>query len=96
MKEFVIYTVSRLGLFAAAYAIIVVVYLLVTGESAIPMFWPLLVAIVVSSIASVFLLRGQRERFAAVVERRAATASRRAQERSADEHPDPERPHDAG
>lgn len=77
MKEFVIYTLSRLGLFVASYALVVGVYLLVTGADAIPMFWPLLVAIVISSIASVYLLRAQRGRFAAVVERRAAAASRR-------------------
>ena len=85
MKEFVIYTLSRLGLFVASYALVVGVYLLATGADAIPMFWPFLVAIVISSIASVYLLKAQRARFAAVVERRAAAASRRFEERRSKE-----------
>lgn len=89
MKEFVIYTLSRLGLFVAVYAVIVGVYLLVTGENAVPIFWPFLVAIVVSSIASVYLLKGQRKRFARVIERRATAASQRF-EASRSKEDDPE------
>ena len=77
MKEFVIYTVSRLGLFVASYAVVIGIYLLVTGGDSVPLFWPFLLAIVISSVGSVYLLKGQRARFAAVVERRAAAASRR-------------------
>lgn len=89
MKEFVIYTISRLGLFVAVYAVIVTAYLLVTGENAVPIFWPFLLAIVISSFASVYLLKGQRARFAAVVERRAERASRRVEEsRSKEDEPD--------
>lgn len=85
MKEFVIYTLSRLGLFVAAYAVVVGVYLLVTGASSVPLFWPFLVAIVISSVASVYLLKQQRARFAAVVERRATAASRRFEQARAKE-----------
>jgi hypothetical protein len=85
VKEFAIYTVSRLGLFVASYAIVVGIYLLVTGESSVPLFWPFLVAIVISSVASVYLLKGQRARFAAVVERRATAASRRFEQARAKE-----------
>lgn len=89
VKEFVIYTASRLGLFLASYAVVVGIYLLVTGADSIPLFWPFLVAIVISSVASVFLLKGQRARFAAVVERRAAAASRRFEEaRAKEDDPD--------
>lgn len=91
MREFIVYTLSRLGLFVVAYAIVAGIYLAATGESALPMFWPLLVAIIVSSVASVYLLRGQRERFAAVVERRAAAGTRRAEERRAAEQADADR-----
>ncbi|HJR36833.1 MAG TPA: DUF4229 domain-containing protein [Nocardioidaceae bacterium] len=77
MKEFAIYTVSRLGLFVASYAVVIGIYLLVTGGDSVPLFWPFLLAIVISSVGSVYLLKGQRARFAAVVERRAAAASRR-------------------
>ena len=89
MKEFVIYTVSRLGLFVASYAVVVGIYLLVTGGDAVPLFWPFLVAIVISSVASVYLLKAQRARFAAVVERRAAAASQRLEQSRAKED-DPE------
>jgi membrane protein implicated in regulation of membrane protease activity len=85
VKEFVIYTVSRLGLFVASYAVVVGIYLLVTGGDAVPLFWPFLVAIVISSVASVYLLKAQRARFAAVVERRAAAASQRLEQSRAKE-----------
>lgn len=77
MKEFAVYTLARLGLFVLAWVLIVVGYRLVTGGDEVPQLWPFLAAVVVSSIASVYLLRRQRERFAAVIERRAAAASRR-------------------
>ena len=77
MKEFVVYTLARIGLFAASYAIVIGVYLLVTGGDPVPLLWPLLVAAVVSSIASVYLLKDMRERFAAVIDRRARAASSR-------------------
>lgn len=72
-----IYTLARLGLFAASYALVVGVYLLVTGGQKVPVIWPFLVAVVISALASVYLLRKQRQRFAAVVQRRAEAASRR-------------------
>lgn len=77
VRDFVVYTLARIALFVAAYAVTVGVYALVTDDSAVPVLWPLLVAIVVSSIASVYLLRGLRERFVDVVQRRAAAASQR-------------------
>lgn len=89
MKEFLVYTLCRLGLFVAAYAVVVGVYLMVTGADEIPMFWPFLVAIVISSFASVYLLKAQRSRFAEVVQRRAAAASRRFEEnRSKEDEPE--------
>jgi predicted Co/Zn/Cd cation transporter (cation efflux family) len=77
VKEFVIYTLSRLGLFVASYAVVVGIYLLVTGGHSVPLLWPFLVAVVMSAIGSLYLLKGQRARFAAVVERRASAATRR-------------------
>jgi hypothetical protein len=77
LKEFVVYTLSRLGLFVAAYALVVGVYLLVTGGSSVPLLWPVVVAAVLSSVASVTMLRRQRERFAAAVEQRARKAASR-------------------
>ncbi len=77
VKEFAVYTLSRIGLFVAAYAIVVGVYLLVTGGSSVPLLWPVIVAALISSVASVTMLRGQRERFAASVEQRARRAAAR-------------------
>ncbi|HZJ04166.1 MAG TPA: DUF4229 domain-containing protein [Nocardioidaceae bacterium] len=77
MKQFIVYTFARLGLFVASYAVIIAIFLLVSDEGPLPTLWPLLAAVVVSSIASVYLLRRQREQLAAVVERRAAAATRR-------------------
>ncbi|HET6692917.1 MAG TPA: DUF4229 domain-containing protein [Nocardioidaceae bacterium] len=89
MKEFAIYTAARLGLFLVSYVVIVGVYLLVSGDRQIPLFWPFLLAIVVSAIASVYLLRAQRERFAQAVQRRAERASARFEEmRAKEDEPD--------
>jgi hypothetical protein len=86
MREFVVYTLSRLGLFVATYAIVLgVLAAFSSDDEALPLLWPLIVAVVISSLGSVFLLRGQRARFAAVVERRAAAASRRFEQAKAKE-----------
>ena len=80
MKEFAVYTLARIGLFVASYAVIAGIYLLVTGGDSLPLLWPLLLAAVVSALASYVMLRGQRDRFAAVIQRRADAASRRFEE----------------
>jgi mannitol-specific phosphotransferase system IIBC component len=85
VKEFAVYTLARLGLFAASYAIVVGVYLLVSGSGAVPLLWPFLVAVLVSAVASLYLLKGQRERFAAVVQQKAETVSRRFEQARAKE-----------
>lgn len=85
MKEFAIYTASRLGVFVASYAVVIGVYLLVTGDSGVPLLWPFLLAVVISALVSVYLLRGQRQRFAAVVQRRAEAATRKFEEMRAKE-----------
>ena len=88
VKEFAVYTLARIGIFVASYAVIAGVYLAVTGGDSIPLLWPLLLAAVVSAVASYYLLRGQRERFAAVVQQRAERASTRFEERKAQEDVD--------
>jgi uncharacterized protein (DUF983 family) len=86
VKEFAVYTLARFGVFLASYAVVAGLWMLLTGE--LPLFLPLLVAVVISGIASVYLLRGLRGRFAAVVERRAAAASQRFEEIRAKEDAD--------
>jgi hypothetical protein len=77
VKEFAVYTLARLGVFVASYAVVVGVYMLVAGTDHVPVLWPFLAAIVISAVASYYLLRGPRERFARRVEARAAAATRR-------------------
>ncbi len=88
VKEFVIYTLGRLGVFVATYAVVIGTYLLVAGTQHVPVFWPLLLALVTSSVVSVYLLRRPRQRFAAQVQRRAENASRRFEEMRAKEDVD--------
>ena len=80
VKEFAVYTLSRIGLFVGSYAVIAGVYLAVTGGDRLPLLWPLLLAAIVSAVASYYLLRGQRDRFAARVQERAERASARFEE----------------
>jgi uncharacterized membrane protein YccC len=89
VKEFAIYTAARLGLFLVSYGVVVGIYMLVSGDHHLPLFWPFLLAIVISAIASAYLLRGQREKFASVVQRRAERASARFEQmRAKEDEPD--------
>ena len=71
MKEFVLYTVARLGLFVACYAAVLAVVAAVAGRDQAEGVWPLVVAVLVSAVISAYALRGLRERFAARVHARA-------------------------
>ena len=89
VKEFAIYTAARIGLFVVTYAIVVGVYLVVSGEDQVPLFWPFVVAILISAIASAYLLRRQRDKFALAIQRRAEKASARLERaRSKEDEPD--------
>ena len=77
MKEFAVYTAARLGLFLVSYALVIGVYLIVSGADQIPVFWPFLVAVIMSAVGSVYLLRKQREDFARAVQGRAERAAAR-------------------
>jgi hypothetical protein len=80
VKDFATYTVARIGLFVASYAVVAGVYMLVTQSDSVPILWPLLLAAVLSAVGSYYLLRGPRERFAARVDARASAAARRFEE----------------
>ena len=69
MKEFVVYTALRLGLFVTSLAVVVGLWMLITGE--VPVLWAVVIAFVVSGVGSYFLLNRQREAFARRVETRA-------------------------
>ena len=73
VKEFVVYTLMRLVMFVAAFAIVAGIWLAVAGS--VPIMWALVIALAVSGMASYFVLNRQRERFAQRVDERARKAS---------------------
>ena len=80
MKHFVIYTVLRLGLFLATFAVLSTATVLIFGDSAEVWFVTLFAAAIVSSLLSLRLLAGPRERFAESVEARASRAKAKFEE----------------
>lgn len=73
MKAFLIYTAMRLGLFLGSFAIIFGIWFLIADS--VPIFWAVLIAFVVSGVASYFVLERQRSAFAVRVEGKAQQAS---------------------
>ncbi|HET8961805.1 DUF4229 domain-containing protein [Nocardioides sp.] len=69
MKEFVVYTLMRIGLFVASLILVFGVWMLLADQ--VPVLWAIVIAFVISGVASYFLLNRQREAFARRVERRA-------------------------
>jgi ABC-type bacteriocin/lantibiotic exporter with double-glycine peptidase domain len=72
MKEFAIYTGLRAALFAVCFAV-----LWFSLNNWLTIFPLLLVALILSSILSIFVLRAARERLAGKIETRAANISHR-------------------
>lgn len=83
MKEFLVYTGMRLVLFVASLVIITGVWTLVSDD--VSPLWVLVLSLVLSGIASWFLLNKQREAFARRVEERASRATAAFEERKARE-----------
>jgi ABC-type bacteriocin/lantibiotic exporter with double-glycine peptidase domain len=81
MKEFAIYTGLRAALFAVCFA-----GLWFALNARLGVFPLLLLALILSSILSIFVLRAARDRLAGQIERRAAKMSRRIEQaRSAED-----------
>ncbi|MDN5895718.1 MAG: DUF4229 domain-containing protein [Nocardioides sp.] len=80
MKEFFVYTLLRLIMLVGAFAITVGVWNLAAPDGRVPVMWALVIAFVVSGVASYFLLNPFREKFARRVEERAARTSAKFQE----------------
>jgi F0F1-type ATP synthase membrane subunit b/b' len=72
MKEFAVYTGLRLLLFAVCFGILWVAF-----QNWVSLFPLLLLALILSSILSVFVLRAARDRLAGTIERRATRISQR-------------------
>ena len=85
VKQFVVYTVYRIGLFVASAAVLFGVFRLLGSSS---LLLPLVLAAIVSGLASFYLLKGPRQEFAARVDARARAASRRFEESRAKEDQD--------
>ena len=70
MREFVFYTLLRLLLFVATFAVVSAVWILAAGE--LNWFWAVIVSFVLSGLASLVLLNRPRQAFAQKVETRAS------------------------
>jgi hypothetical protein len=86
VKEFAVYTVLRLVMFAASFAIVAGIWLAVSDD--VPLMWVFVIAFVLSGVASYFLLNPQRESFARRVDERAQKASAAFEARKAREDVD--------
>ena len=75
MREFAIYTGLRLVLFGGAFGLLWVLL-----HNQLTVFPILLIALMISSIASIFVLRAARDRLAGTIEDRATRISRRLDE----------------
>lgn len=73
VKEFWIYTGLRIALFVASFGVVVGVWMMLADQ--VPLLWAVVVAFVLSGVASYVLLDRQREAFARRVQARAERAS---------------------
>jgi uncharacterized membrane protein (DUF4010 family) len=76
VKEFAVYTALRLALLVAAFAVIGGVWYLAFGSTDGLLLIPLVLAFVVSAVASAYLLKAQRDALTRRIEARASAASR--------------------
>lgn len=76
VKEFLIYSALRAGLLVVSFAVVVGVWALL-ADGQVPLIWAALVALVLSGIASYFLLNRQRNDLAQRVEGGAHSMSER-------------------
>jgi H+/Cl- antiporter ClcA len=74
VKEFALYTLARLGLFAGAYGLIWLVFGHWIDWTALSALYTAIIAMVVSSLIAFATLKSLRENLAAHVERRATRA----------------------
>jgi uncharacterized membrane protein len=80
VKHFVVYTVLRMALFVATFVVLSAAVVPFVGRSGSVWFVLVILAAVLSSLLSLRLLAGPRERFAESVEARAARAKKKFEE----------------
>lgn len=86
MKEFWIYTALRAGLFVGAFCLVGGVWLLVADT--VNVLWVIVIAFLISGIASYVLLERQRSAFALRVENRAGRMTQKYEEMRSKEDED--------
>ena len=86
MKAFWVYTALRLLLFAATAVVVFGIWLAIAGSA--PIMWVLVIAFLVSGVASYFVLDPQRTAFARQVDERAHRAAEKFEEMRAKEDVD--------
>ncbi len=86
VKAFWVYTVLRVLLFVATAAVVFGIWLAIAGSA--PIMWVLVIAFLVSGVASYFLLDPQRTAFARQVDERAHRAAEKFEEMRAKEDVD--------
>lgn len=69
------YTALRVGMFLATLAIVSGIWALVSGRNGVPVVWVVVIAFIISGVASIRLLNAQREALARNVQSRAERAS---------------------
>lgn len=78
MKEFWIYTALRAGLFIGAFCVVGGIWLVVADT--VNVLWVIVIAFLISGVASYVLLERQRAAFAVKVEKRAGRISEKYEE----------------
>jgi uncharacterized membrane protein len=86
VRAFWTYTAMRVLLFVATAAVVFGAWVLVSGSA--PIMWVLIIAFLVSGVASLFLLNPQRTAFARQVDERAHRAAEKFEEMRAKEDVD--------
>ena len=71
MRDFALYTLARLGLFALAFGLLWLVLSPVVTWTTVSVLWVAVLALLVSAVASLVLLGRLRDRLAASVQQRA-------------------------
>ncbi|MBD8607384.1 DUF4229 domain-containing protein [Aeromicrobium fastidiosum] len=80
MKAFWTYTLARFAVFAACFVVIWLLAQIWLESTAVTNIWVLLISLVVSSVISVFLLAGLRDKLALNVHERATRMTERIEE----------------
>jgi uncharacterized membrane protein len=80
MKAFWTYTLARFAVFAACFVVIWLLSRIWLESTAVANIWVLLISLVVSSVISVFLLAGLRDKLALNVHERATRMTERIEE----------------